>query len=441
MMRIATSTIYQQQTAAMDLLQAQEALYGQQLSSGKQVEVPSDDPMQIAEDLSVRSDIGVQTQLESNFSNVSQQLTTVDGALGSLTNVLQSARSLAVQAASDTNTSTQLQEIGIQVGQLLQEAIGLANTQYAGTYVFAGTTNPSSVPVTANGSAATVVNFTGNNVAQTQVLPNGQTVTSSVTLQQAFNYDAADGSPSVFQVLENLYNTLNTSNVADTSSVQVNAVGTAITAGTTLAQLVGPNSLAATPLTLDNGVPPEVSIVISSAASPNGTTITLPPTDTMTQVVAAINGASVATGVTASFDTQTDKLTLSGDGPFQVSDTPTPGTGATTSGNFVEAFNLSGQADVVNDLSAQLGDIDNVTQVMLSARAQVGATIQQVNALSSGSSAQVNTDTTTQSGIEDTDVAKATTEFSLTQTALQAAYSTTSQLEQKDLFDYLTTSS
>jgi flagellar hook-associated protein 3 FlgL len=438
-MRIATSTIYEQQTAAIDTLAAQETLYGNQLSTGKAVNVPSDDPTQIAQDLSVRSDIGVQTQVQQNLTNVSQQLTSVDGALASLTNVLQSARSLAVQAASDTNSPTQLQEIGIQVNQLLQEAIGLANTQYAGTYVFAGTSNPSSVPVTANGNPATVVNFAGNDVPQLQVLPNGQTIQSSVTLQQAFNYNAPDGSPSVFQVLQNLSTALNSTAVNDTSTVQVNAAGVAINAGTTLGQLVGAGSLAATPLQLDNGVPPEVSISIGSASSPNGTTVTFTAGETIAQVVAAINAATPATGVSASFNTKTEQMTLTGSGPFQVTDVPTPGTGATTSGNFVETFNLQNQASTTADISRQLNDFDNVTEVMLNARAEVGSTIQQVNSLNSTSTTQVNNDTTVQSGIEDTNVAKATTEFSLTQTALQAAYSTTSQLEQKDLFDYLTT--
>ncbi len=52
-------------------------------------------------------------------------------------------------------------------------------------------------------------------------------------------------------------------------------------------------------------------------------------------------------------------------------------------------------------------------------------------------STDVVNNTSVQSGIEDTDIAKATTQFTLTQTALTAAYSTTSRLEAKDLFDYL----
>jgi flagellar hook-associated protein 3 FlgL len=432
-MRIATSTVYANQTAAIDSLFAEQEKYGQQLSTGKVLNNPQDDPTQIAQDLAVKTDNAVQSQLETNLTNSSNQLTSVDGALGSLTSVVQSARQLAIEGASDTNTPAQLKEIAIQVGQLLQESIGLANTQYAGSYVFGGTAQTGQPPVIAN-SSASVVNFTGNAVQQTQKLPNGQTVATSVTLQQAFNYNSSDGSPSVFQVLQNLYNTLNNNIAADTSATQVNVAGTAITVGTSLAMLA---TTAATPLVPDsNG---NVWISIASSTDPNGTTIPLtvgPPSDTIGSMLAAINGQTGVTGVSASFNTQTDRITFSGAGPFTVTDIPS--TGATGPSNFVATFNLQNQADVVNNISQQLGDIDNATSQLLNTRAVVGSTIQQVNALNQTATNQVNNDTTVQSNIEDVNVAKATTEFSLSQTALQAAYGTTTQLEQKNLFDYLT---
>lgn len=436
-MRISTDSIYQQQVASIDNITAQEALYGQQLSSGKAVTKPGDDPTQIAQDLSAHTDIGVQTQVGQNLTNVSSQLTTVDGALSSLTSVLQSARSLAIEGASDTNTPSQLQEVAAQVYQLLQQSVGIANTQYGGSYVFAGTATPSSAPVVLTGSPATAVTFSGNLVAQTQTLPNGQTLSTSVTLEQAFNYNAADGSPSVFLALQNLYNTLNKAQTTDESTTSVNQSGQAIAAGTTYAQMLtgAVPQLLATPLTADSTG--NVSINISSGLAPSGVNITFGPGDTMASIVGKINAQTGVTGVSAAFDFQTQRLTLSSasNQSFQVHDVASPG--ATNTGNFVSAFNLNTQADFVNNLSTQLGDIDHITQVMLNSRAQVGSTIQQAGALSSTTSSTVNNDTTVQSNIEDTNVPKATTEFSLAQTALQAAYGTTAQLEQKDLFDYL----
>jgi flagellin-like hook-associated protein FlgL len=76
-------------------------------------------------------------------------------------------------------------------------------------------------------------------------------------------------------------------------------------------------------------------------------------------------------------------------------------------------------------------------QVALNARSVIGSTIQTVSNLSSSSSTEVTSDTTVQSNIEDTDIAKVTSEFAQTQTVLQAAYATTARLEGKTLFDYL----
>jgi flagellar hook-associated protein 3 FlgL len=436
-MRISTDSIYEQQVTAIDNITASEALYGKQLSTGKDVNVPGDDPTQIAQDLSVRTDIGVQTQVGQNLTNVSSQLTTVDGALSSLTSVLQSARSLGIEGASDTNTPSQLQEIARQVYQLLQQSVGIANTQYGGSYVFAGTATPSSAPVVLTGSPATAVTFSGNNVAQTQKLPNGQSLTTSVTMQQAFNFNASDGSPSVFLALQNLYNTLNNAQTTDESTTAVNSSGQAIAAGTTYAQMLAGAvpQLLQTPLTPDSTG--NVSISIASGLAPNGVTITFGAADTMATIVGKINAQTAVTGVSAAFDFQTQRLSLTSasNQSFQIADVKSPG--ATNTGNFVAAFNLNNQADFVNNLSTQLGDIDHITEVMLNARAQVGSTIQQAGALNDRTSSTVNNDTTVQSNIEDTNIPKATTQFSLAQTALQAAYGTTSQLEQKDLFDYI----
>lgn len=432
-MRISTSQEFSQQTYALDTLNAEQANYAQQLSSGKSLTYPSDNPTQIAEDISFRTDITVQTQVGNNLSSTQQQLTTVDSALANVTGVLQSARSLAVQGASDTLTPAQEQAIATQVDQLLQETVGFANTQYAGQYVFAGTAAPTSLPVQTVGSPISAVTFGGNEVPQTQTLPDGQTLTTSVTMQQAFNYGSADGSPDIFQTLINLRNTLQTQQVVDASSSQVNVAGQSISNATTVAQLVGPPALMQTPLTADSTG--NVSISIAGGKSPSGVTVTFLPGDTVANVITKINAQTAATGVTASFNPQTEKLQLTGTGAFNVTDVPSAG--ATNSGNFTTAFGLQTTATLVNNLSRQIGDIDKVTNVLLDARANVGATIQRVQGLSGATSTTITNDTAVQAGIENADIAKVTTQFTQTQTALQAAYGTTTRLEQKTLFDYV----
>ncbi len=92
---------------------------------------------------------------------------------------------------------------------------------------------------------------------------------------------------------------------------------------------------------------------------------------------------------------------------------------------------------MTTNLSIQIGDIDDVLNQVLSARAAVGQQIQNLSATSSQVQALSTDNTATNKTYEDTDIASATSQFTLVQTALQAAYATTSRLEGKSLIDYL----
>jgi len=430
-MRIATSQLFDQQTASIDNLTAQQQQQGNELTSGKRLNRPSDDPTHIAQDLSLRTQIAQGNQTGDNVANLSAELTTVDGALSSVTDVLQKARALAVSGASDALTPAQRQAMATQVDGLLGELVGLGNTQYAGKYVFGGTADLTQPPVKAGGTPTSSVTFSGNLQSQTEVLPSGQSVPSSVTIQQAFNFSSTNGSPDAYQTLIALRNALAQGSVADVSAAGVNVPGTSFAAATP----INSPGVLATPLVPDaNG---NVDISISSGVAPNGVTIAIPANATVAAVLAAINAQTGTTGVTASFDYAQQKLSLSSPsgGPFQVQDVVSPG--APTPGNFTTAFGLTQQADVTNTISAQLGNVDQVLQVALQARTMVGQTIQNLSALASLQSSQVLNNTAVQSGIEDADIAKVMTQFSQTQTALQAAYGTTTKLESKNLFDYL----
>jgi flagellar hook-associated protein 3 FlgL len=436
-MRIATSTIYDQQTAAIDNKVAQQANFGNQLSTGKAVTMPSDDPTHIAQDLGLGTSIAQENTSITNISNATAELNTVDSSMASLTNILQSARQIAVQAASDTLTPIQRQSLGKQVDGLLTESIGLANTNYAGKYVFAGTVSPSVAPVSGTGVPTSAVNFTGNLQSQSQQFANGQSLQLSATMQQAFNFQAPDGSADVFQVLMNLRNTLNASNVDDESAASVNKAGTVIAPTTTLA-----SANFSTPLTPDSSG----NISISVSGSLGSQTFTFAPTAPVGQdptnpvagsVVDTINAASGATGVTASFDPKTERITFksANNVPFRVDNVPSPG--ATNTSNFTSAFGINAQGDVVGNISRQLGEIDHVLNAVLNTRAVVGGNIQSLNSLKDQNSSLVVNNTKVQSGIEDADIAKVVSEFSQTQTALQAAYATTTRLESKTLFDFV----
>jgi flagellar hook-associated protein 3 FlgL len=452
-MRIATLTTYSQQATAIDTLEAQYLTQGNDLSTGKTLNAPSDDPSQIGEDLSVRSTIATQNSEVTNLQAATEQLTTTDTALANLTSVLQSSLQAAERGASDLTNASARSAIGGQVDEYLQQTVSLANSQYNGVYIFGGTAQSTTAPVATTGSPVSSVSFTGNEQSSAPLVFNKQSYQISPTLQQAFNYNATDGSPSVFQALISLRDTLDKGTVVNESAQQINHTGDVIYGAASPAAVrttIGstPSPFAVTPTPDSNGNY-EISINsvdasgVSHVETYTFTGATVLDDNTATSVTGAINANSSVTGLTATFNDQTQRIVLTnaGGGSFSVNDTPSAG--ATDSGNLTSVLgllmpnNTGNVATMATTVSNQIGDLQNALNVTLSARQVVGSTMNALSQINSQVTTDVLTNTNVQSGIEDTDIAKATTAFSATQTALTATYSTTTRLEAKDLFDYL----
>jgi flagellar hook-associated protein 3 FlgL len=429
-MRIATSTIYSQQTAAIDNQSAQYATLGQELSSGKSLSEPSDDPGQIAQDLQLHDQIAVQTQQGTNTTDATNQLTQTDSALSGLTSVLQSANQLAVEAASSALDTTDRSSIVSQLNELISQSVSYGNSEYDGTYIFAGTGSTTTPPVQAVGNPPTAVTFSGNEATQGQILLNGEDFSLSTTFQSAFNYNAADGTPSVFQTLINLRDQIQNPTYTDDSQAAINANGQVVygapTGGAPPSTLLSDTAaFAMTPVPGGGGYTLDINGV---------NTAVIPPGDAIDgaagSVVSAINAITAQTGVTATYNETTQSMSLSGANAFTVAD-------ASGGGNLTEVLNLAAQGDTIQPISTQLGAISNALNVTLTARSAVGAKLQALSTVSGQLQTDVTDNTNVEAGIEDTNVASATTAFTATQTALEAAYSTTTRLEQQTLFSYL----
>ena len=428
-MRISTANIYINQANAMLNDQATVSNLATELSSGISLNAPSDNPLEIGQALDLQNQVSQQNNDGTLAQIASNQLSTTDSALSTLTDIMQQANTLAVQGASDLNSTNDRAAMGEQVNQLLQEAIGVANTKSNGVYIFGGTSATESGPAVPIGNPPTSVQITGNNQVISQAFPGGQTLNLSTSLQAAFNVNAPDGSPDVFQTLISLRDSLENSNIGVQSNSAINQPGSVIGSTTTLG-----SATLNTPLTPDSNGNYAVTINGPTASA----TLTFTPATTIAQVVSDINSAN--TGVTATYNTKTESLSLSSStGDFALADAPS--SGATTSGNFLEAFGLPTTGSATTDISGQIADVNNVLQVALAARSAIGVNIQALSDVLSQTNEASTSDTASLSTIEDTNIQSATTQFSLAQTALQAAYLSTSKLESTNLFNYVSATS
>jgi flagellar hook-associated protein 3 FlgL len=156
-----------------------------QMSSGKQITKPSDDPYATARAMSLRTDLAGIKQHERNVQEAQSWMTVTDTTLSSITDLAQHARELVVQGATDTLPQTSRDAIADQIDQIIAGMKQEANSTYDGRYVLAGSrtnTKPydSTVQTT---STSTTPNDTYAGDAASQLREIGPGVTLGVNVR------------------------------------------------------------------------------------------------------------------------------------------------------------------------------------------------------------------------------------------------------------------
>ncbi len=111
----------------------------QQLSSGKRVSTPSDDPSAASAAMALRSQKQMDVQYQRNANFATARLDTADTALQSLSARIQRARDLVVQANSGAIDAGGRQAVAAELAQINTDVQSLYNTTYLGRPVFGGT--------------------------------------------------------------------------------------------------------------------------------------------------------------------------------------------------------------------------------------------------------------------------------------------------------------
>lgn len=112
--------------------------YQRKLATGKKIAVPSDDPIVAARALKLRTDVSQLEQYKRNAEDAVSWLEITESALNNIGEILQRVRELAVQAGNSTMTTEDTQKTAEEVEQLKGQLIKIANSTYAGRYIFSG---------------------------------------------------------------------------------------------------------------------------------------------------------------------------------------------------------------------------------------------------------------------------------------------------------------
>jgi flagellar hook-associated protein 3 FlgL len=138
-MRISTLQLYERGVNGILENQLKLSRTQQELSTGRRILSPSDDPSGSAAALDVNQALETTRQYVDNAQAARSRLTLEEGTLASITESLQRVRELAVQANNDSQSADTRRFIAAEVKQRYQELFALANTRDANNeYLFAG---------------------------------------------------------------------------------------------------------------------------------------------------------------------------------------------------------------------------------------------------------------------------------------------------------------
>jgi len=196
------------------LEQSQSALNTalQEVSTGKSVTEPSDNPSASAAMVQNSIETADVDQYTQNVSSVQTTVQAASSALSSVVSALTQAVSLGTEGANGTNSGTTLQGLATQVQGILSNVVSLANTAVSGAYIFGGTVT-GTAPYTASSSSPTGYAYNGNNDANSVAIGDNLNVQTGLPGSQIFS----NASNNVIGALSGLVTALQSGN---SSSIQ-----------------------------------------------------------------------------------------------------------------------------------------------------------------------------------------------------------------------------
>lgn len=200
-MQISTNRYYDRSNAQLQSLQAQADKLQEQISSTKKINTPSDDAVGYQRLQGLKTATSNDTAWQSNITLAQTVLQEADGALGSITDRLQSIQELAVNATNGTLSASDRQIMAGNVRAAISDLINLANTKdVRGQPLFGSATGTTGVTVDASGN----VSFDGTGTPAGIPIGDNDVVQPSDTAERIFgNVPTSSGTTDVFALLNN----------------------------------------------------------------------------------------------------------------------------------------------------------------------------------------------------------------------------------------------
>jgi flagellar hook-associated protein 3 FlgL len=202
--------------AAIEQAQQNEQTAAQQMATGRSVNNLSDNPAAAAQLVNNNALTGENDQFLTNVTDLQSKFQAADSALNSAVQLMTTAISVGTEGANGTLSAADRHAVAQQVQGIQQQMLALANTEYEGTYIFAGT-NVTTPAFAQDSTAASGVQYNGNTDVTSVQISEGQSMQTNVAGSQIFT----NANGNIFQALNDLANALTSGNGIDAANTEV----------------------------------------------------------------------------------------------------------------------------------------------------------------------------------------------------------------------------
>lgn len=405
-MRISTVTMFEQGVSSLNQQQSGFLDVSQQIASGRRVVNPSDDPQAASRAVGVDQSMAITQQYTDSRVSARNALSQGESVLNSVSDAVTSAKTLLVQASSDTLSDADRESVASELRGVYETLVGQANaTDGNGRYLFGGHED---------GSKPFVENGDGN------IEYVGSTEVRQQRIDASRLMEVSDSGQDIFQSVP--------------SGAGYVAEADADNAGNLT--FSGPESLDAD--ADDYGKRFEISFVEDG--------------DAMTYSVSA-DGEPVAGMQDVAYQSgeplQFGGLSMELQGGPEDGDSLSVGPADTMNTDLFKSFEKAlavlenpaetsqEQAARRNTLNTSMRELDNSLDNVLTVRASMGARLNELDVVDSVSDNRMLNHEQTLSDLVDLDYAEAISEYSMRQVGMQASQKTFADLKGMSLFQYL----
>ena len=423
-MRVSTSTLFSTNVSQLNTLQSNLIHTQQQISTGRRILTPSDDPVGIASVLQVSQSESINSQYIKNIGTTKDAVTISSGTLQDVTTLIGNIQTSTVSAGNAILANSDRKSIAVSLQANLNQLIAMANsTDAVGNYLFSGFKGNTQPFV----SSPNGVQYNGDDgQRQIQVSGNRQLA-------------ASDSGANIFMRIKN------GNGVFSTQMDPASNGGT----GNTGSGVISTGSLAVPPpTTAQLGNTYSINFTVTGGVttySVTGTDLTGAALPTTNQPDALPTNMAFTSGQPISFNgVQFDIQGAPANGDQFTVKPSTNESVFTTISNLINTLNtpltpgdLASQAKLSAGINTAMDGLNNALNNVLVAQASMGSRLNELDALNStGTSLDLQFKQTI-SNLQDLDYNKALTDLTQQKTILSAAQQSFVQIENLSMFNYM----